>query len=106
MQSNFYVRPSVGEQIQTSVTLHTDPRPALLGTAVGEDGRPIADALVILTASGLTEPDRLVGTTYTDALGQFAFGPLTSGTLYQVRICQTNLHLRTLEQAKSDESME
>lgn len=98
MQSSFYVRPSVGEQIQTSVTLCADPRPALLGVAVNQTGRPIADALVVLTASGLTEPDQLIGTTYTDALGQFAFGPLEPGTLYQVRITQLHLQLRTLEQ--------
>lgn len=106
MQSNFYVRPSSGEQIQTAVTLCADPRPALLGTAVNADGRPVADALVVLTASGLTEPDCVVGTAYTDAMGQFAFGPLAPGTLYLVRITQLNLHLRTLEQAKPDESME
>ena len=98
MQSNFYVRPSVGEQIQTTITLCADPRPALLGTAVNADGRPVADALVVLTASGLTEPDCVVGTAYTDAMGQFAFGPLEAGVLYQVRITQLQLHLRTLEQ--------
>lgn len=106
MQSNFYVRPSSGEQIQTAVTLCADPRPALLGTAVNADGRPVADALVVLTASGLTEPDCVIGTAYTDALGQFAFGPLEAGTLYQVRITQLNLHLRTLEQPETDESTE
>ncbi|MGN1015056.1 MAG: carboxypeptidase-like regulatory domain-containing protein [Butyricicoccus sp.] len=99
MYSSFYVRPSAGEQVQTTVSLCPDSRPALLGIAVGEDGKPLTDALVVLTASGQTEPDRVVGTMYTDELGQFSFGPLEAGTLYQVRVSRMGTHLRTLEQA-------
>lgn len=99
MYSSFFIRPSAGEQVQTTAVLRPETRPALLGTAVDTDGKPVADALVILTASGKTEPDRTVGVMYTDALGQFAFGPLDSGTLYQVRIVRSGLRLRELEQA-------
>ncbi len=103
MQSSFYVRPSAGEQVQTMVSLHSDTRPALLGTAVNGEGRPISNALVVLTASGLTEPDRVVGTAYTDEMGQFSFGPLEAGVLYQIRISHMSLQLRNLEQIPEQE---
>lgn len=98
MYSSFYVRPASGEQVQTAVSLTSDPRPALLGTVTGDTGKPVADALVVLTASGKTQPDQLVGTEYTDEFGQFSFGPLEAGVLYQVRISRTDVRLRTLEQ--------
>ena len=97
MYSSFYVRPSAGEQVQTAVSLTADPRPALLGTVTDDTGNPVADALVVLTASGQTQPDRLIGTEYTDEFGQFSFGPLEAGVLYQVRISRTEARLRTLE---------
>lgn len=97
MYASFYVRPSAGEQVQTAVSLTADPRPALLGTVVGDDGKPLSDALVTVTASGKTQPDRIIGAQYTDDLGQFSFGPLEAGTLYQVRVSQTAVRLRTLE---------
>jgi hypothetical protein len=102
MYSSFYVRPAAGEQVQTAVSLTPDPRPALLGTVTSSAGKPVADALVVLTASGKTAPDRVVGTEYTDAFGQFSFGPLEAGMLYQVRISRTDRRLRTLEQTPAE----
>lgn len=102
MYSSFYVRPSAGEQVQTAVSLLPDPRPALLGTVTGDSGKPVADALVVLSASGQTEPDRIAAVTYTDAFGRFAFGPLEAGTLYQVTVSRIGIRLRTLEQSPSE----
>lgn len=102
MYSSFYVRPSAGEQVQTAVSLLPDPRPALLGTVTGDSGKPVADALVVLSASGQTEPDRIVGTAYTDDFGRFSFGPLEAGVLYQVHISRIGTRLRTLEQSPSE----
>lgn len=96
---SFFVKPSAGEVIETTVRIHPDPRPALLGTVVGEDRRPVEGALIAVYASGGSSgPDTPVGAVYTDALGQFAFGPLTAGQLYQVRVCKSADGLRTLEQ--------
>ena len=102
MYSSFYVRPSAGEQVQTAVSLLPDPRPALLGTVTGDSGKPVADALVVLSASGGAEPDRIVGTAYTDDFGRFSFGPLEAGVLYQVHISRIGIRLRTLEQNPSE----
>ncbi len=99
MYSSCYIRPSAGEQVQTTVSLQAEPRPAIVGTAVDCDGKPVCDALVILTASGKTQPDTVAGVMYTDELGQFAFGPLEAGTLYQVRIVHNVPRIRTLEQS-------
>lgn len=102
MYSTFYVRPSAGEQVQTAVSLTSDPRPALLGTVTGASGKPVADALVVLSASGQTEPDRIAAAAYTDEFGRFAFGPLEAGTLYQVHISRNDIRLRTLEQTPAE----
>lgn len=98
MYSSFFVRPSAGEQIETTVSLTPQLNPALLGTAVNPDGKPAAGALVVLTASGKTNPDRVAGIAYTDELGRFAFGPLEAGMLYQVSIYANSMLRRVLEQ--------
>lgn len=98
MFSSFYLRPSAGEHIETTAVLQPDSRPALVGTAVDAAGKPIEQALVVLTLSGKTGPDTLAGVTYTDALGRFAFGPLEAGALYQVSLYANRLRCRTLEQ--------
>ena len=98
MYTSFYVRPSAGEQVETTVALRPDTRPALLGTAVDQSGKPVAGALAVLTLSGKTEPDRVVHVTYTDELGRFAFGPLEPGALYQVSLHADAMLRRSLEQ--------
>lgn len=101
MYSSFFVRPSAGEQVETTVSLRADTRPALLGSAVDADGKPVADALVVLTASGKTSPDPIAGVAYTDEMGRFAFGPLEAGVLYQVSIYADSMLHRVLEQPEA-----
>lgn len=98
MAANFYVRPARREQVETTAVLHAADRPVLLGSVVGEDSKPIADALIVLYASGGTQPDRVTGVTFSDEMGRFAFGPLEAGVLYQVRIYADTMLRRTLEQ--------
>lgn len=98
MSTSFYVRPSAGEQVETTVCLHPETRPALMGTAVDENGKPVCNALAVLTISGKTEPDRVVRVTYTDELGRFAFGPLEPGALYQISLYADAMLRRSLEQ--------
>ena len=98
MQSVFSVRPAQREQVETTVTLHASDRPVLLGTIVGDDGKPLANALAVLYASGGAQPDTVAGVTCSDALGRFVFGPLEPGVLYQVSIHADTMLRRTLEQ--------
>lgn len=98
MHTSFYVRPAQHEQIETTAVLRTAEPPVLLGTVTSEDGKPVADALAVLIASGGTQSDHAAGITFSDEFGRFVFGPLEAGTLYQVSIyADTALH-RVLEQ--------
>lgn len=97
---SFYLRPAENELIETVVQLRPDPRPAILGTVVGDDHRPVANALVAVYESGGDAPDIPVGSLYTDELGQFAFGPLEPAKLYIIRVYKNGGNVRTLEQAK------
>lgn len=96
----FYVKPAENELIETVVHIRPDPRPALLGSVVGTDGKPVDSALVAVYQSGGSEaPDVPVGSLYTDEFGQFAFGPLEPGKLYLVRVYKNGGQPRTLELA-------
>lgn len=98
MHTSFYIRPAQHEQIETSAVLRTAESPVLLGTVLSADGKPIADALAVLYASGGTQPDRIAGVSFSDEMGRFAFGPLDAGVLYQVCIHADTMVHRVLEQ--------
>ena len=99
----FYVKPSENELIETVVHIKPDPRPALLGSVVGAEGRPVASALVaVYQSGGGSAPDTPVGSLYTDEFGQFAFGPLEPGKLYIVRVYKNGDRRRTLELAEKN----
>lgn len=94
----FYVKPAENELIETVVHIRADPRPALLGSVIGDDGKPVESALIaVYEAGGSTAPDTPVGSLYTDEFGQFAFGPLSPGKLYLVRVYKNSGKPRTLE---------
>lgn len=100
--ASFYVKPSENELIETTVHMKPDPHPALLGTVVSEDGKPLSGALVaIYRSGGAGAPDSPEGSLYTDEFGQFAFGPLDPGKLYLVRVYKNNRQIRTLEQPEN-----
>lgn len=94
---SFYVKPAACEVIETTVHIKPDPRPALLGTVLSQK-KPVQDALVAVYLSGGQDaPDKPIGSLYTDELGQFAFGPLEPGKLYQVRVFKSGEAARFLE---------
>lgn len=98
LYESFYVKPAANERIETVVHIQPDRRPALLGTVVGADHKPVEAALVAVYRSGGADaPDTPVGSLYTDALGQFAFGPLEPDRLYQVRVFKSSENVRSLE---------
>ncbi len=91
---SFYVKPTAHEMVDAAVTLPPDQRPALTGTVLHEDEKPVADALVTLYRADA--PARPVGAVYTDELGRFAFGPLEAGQLYCVKVFKASGDVRTL----------
>lgn len=93
---SFFVKPAAHEIVDTTVSLALDGRPALTGTAISADGKPIAAALV--TVYRADAPEKPVGALYTDEYGRFAFGPLEAGQLYQVRVFKSGDAVRCLEQ--------
>ena len=98
----FYVRPSRCELIETTAVVQSQEHPVLHGTVVNADGKPVADAVAVLYASGGAQPDVIAGVTVTDAFGHFVFGPLEAGILYQVSIHADTMQRRILEQPPAD----
>lgn len=98
LYESFFVKPAANERVETTVHIHPDRRPALLGTVLDAAGKPVEAALIAVYRSGGADaPDTPVGSLYTDALGQFAFGPLEPDRLYQVRVFKCGEHTRNLE---------
>ncbi len=95
-KQSFYVKPAAHEVVETTVSLAADQRPALIGNVVGVDGKPVDAALV--TVYRADAPDMPIAALYTDEHGQFAFGPLAPGQLYQVKVFKLGDAIRALEQ--------
>ena len=99
--ANFFLKPGAHERVETIVRLTPDARPALLGTIVDNNQRPVEAALVTLYRSGGADgADEPVGSLYTDSLGRFAFGPLEPDRLYQVQVFKASGRVRCLELAE------
>lgn len=96
LSQSFYVKPASHEVVETTVSLAADKRPALIGTVVGKDDKPVEAALV--TFYRADAPAAPIGALYTDEMGRFAFGPLEPGQLYHVKVFKASEGIRTLEQ--------
>ncbi len=96
--AKFFFRPGSNERIETQVDLKADLRSAIHGIVRGDDGRPVANAVVMLFETGQT-PDDLHHLTqmFTDECGRFVFGPLNAGTLYMIKVFKNAVKLRELE---------
>ena len=92
---SFFVKPAAHEVVETTVALSADQRPALVGTLLGTDGKPVPGALVTVYCADA--PARPVGALYADEQGQFAFGPLEPGRLYHVKVFKLSDNIRALE---------
>jgi len=93
---SFYVKPATHEVVETTVALAADQRPALIGTVVDTNDKPVDAALV--TVYRADAPQTPIGALYTDDQGQFAFGPLEPGKLYHVKVFKRTDQIRALEQ--------
>ncbi|MDO4270068.1 MAG: carboxypeptidase-like regulatory domain-containing protein [Eubacteriales bacterium] len=96
LSQSFYVKPAAHEVVDTTVSLFLDQRPALVGTVVDGDDKPVEAALV--TVYRADAPTRPISALYTDELGRFTFGPLESGKLYHIKVFKSTDGIRALEQ--------
>lgn len=96
--AQFYIRPGTNERIEAQVELKPDARSAIHGVVREADGTVVSDALVMLFETGRT-PEEIfhVSQMFTDETGRFAFGPLTAGTLYMLKVFKNSVKLRELE---------
>jgi hypothetical protein len=81
----FSVTPEKNERIEAVVTMPAEPRSILHGTVYDADGQLVKDAVVRLFAC---DADKLTpaGDTFTDADGEFVFGPLVCEKRYVVKV--------------------
>jgi hypothetical protein len=97
----FSVTPEKNERIEAVVTLPEEPRSILHGVVYDAEGRRVKDAVVRLFLCG---DDKLIpaGDTFTDADGEFVFGPLICEKRYIVKVyvCGAVLREITVRPAK------
>jgi hypothetical protein len=89
----FSVTPEKSEHVEAAVALPEEPRSILHGTVYDAEGCRVKDAVVRLF---LCADDKLTpaGDTFTDADGEFVFGPLLSEKRYIVKVYTCNVLLR------------
>lgn len=83
------------DRIEAVITAPKERRCVLHGTVYDENGQRAPDAIVCLF---LREEGRLIpaGNTFTDADGEFVFGPLTQDSDYLVKVYHGGALLREI----------
>lgn len=94
--AKFYFRPSKGEWIHTVVEPDEEYGSAIFGT-VEEKGKGVKDALVLLFRTQGDKTGEMLSAVTTDSDGEFAFGPLSEGELYVIKVFKDSVKLRELE---------
>ncbi len=94
--AKFYFRPSKGEWVNTSVEPESSDDCGIIGVVSGANGA-VGQAMVLLCEAEGSAKGRLVSSMITGEDGQFAFGPLRGGQLYEIKIYKDSLKLRELE---------
>jgi hypothetical protein len=89
----FFLKPGEGEHLETNVELEPSKAAAVCGT-VTQSGEPVRHALVLLFHA---EERKLIDRQFTDADGQFFFGPLEGNRLYLVKIYKNSTKIREVE---------
>lgn len=93
--AKFYFKPAEGEHIETTVSIDAEKAAAVFGTVRGMGGEVQPDALVLLFRA--TGELKLIDRQFTDADGQFYFGPIEGGILYLIKIYKNDVKVRELE---------
>ncbi len=104
--TKFYMRPGENELIETTVSLRPDARSAVHGVVKDIKGKVIASALAVLFEIGESDVSKLVSEVFTDDLGEFMFGPLTTGQLYMIKVYKSMYRPRQLEIRMEDDICE
>jgi protocatechuate 3,4-dioxygenase beta subunit len=91
----FAFTPGKNERVEAVVTVPEEKRSIVHGTVYDADGKKIKDAVVRLF---LYEENKTTaaGDTFTDADGEFTFGPLLSDKNYMVKVYVNGVTLREL----------
>lgn len=91
----FTVSPEKNERIEAVVTLPEESRSILHGTVYDAEGHRVKDAVVRLF---LCADEKLTpaGDTFTDADGEFVFGPLYCEKRYVVKVYVSGVILREI----------
>ena len=92
----FTVSPEKNERIEAVVTLPEEPRSILHGTVYDAEGRRVKDAVVRLFLCGPDDKLSPAGDTFTDADGEFVFGPLICEKRYVVKVYVSGVVLREI----------
>ncbi len=91
----FAVSPEKNERIEAVVTLPEEPRSILHGTVYDSEGNRVKDAVVRLFQCS-DEKLTPAGDTFTDADGEFVFGPLLCEKRYVVKVYVSGVILREM----------
>lgn len=94
--ARFYFRPTKGEWIHTTVGPEEEEGYGIVGR-VEEKGSPVSGALVLLFKAEGEAAGKMLSSVTTDVDGEFAFGPLSPGQLYAIKVFRDSLKLRELE---------
>ena len=78
MDLNFFVAPQKDEIIETTIHINQNTKPALIGSVLDQDNKPIKDAFLALYEFDKKDnkPKKLQLFTYTDEWGSFLLAPL------------------------------
>jgi len=89
----FSITPEKNERVEAVVALPEEPRSILHGTVYDAEGCRVKDAVVRLF---LCADDKLTpaGDTFTDADGEFVFGPLLCEKRYVAKVYVGGIKLR------------
>jgi uncharacterized protein YlaI len=91
----FAFTPGKNERVEAVVTVPEEKRSVVHGTVYDADGKKIKDAVVRLFVCEESKTTAAVDT-FTDADGEFVFGPLLSDKNYIVKVYVNGVTLREL----------
>ena len=98
--TKFYIKPSEGEIIETTVKLTKEKGSIIRGLVKNEDGSASSDACVLLfdtLGKATVDEYALKEVTHTDTDGHFILGPVEPSVLYAVYIYKNDVKKREIE---------
>jgi hypothetical protein len=90
--AKFFIKPSLGTQIEARVTMFDDEMTGIVGTLTDKEEKAVENAMCLLFSEEMSLLDRR----FTDSDGQFLFGPLKADELYIIKIHKSDTAVRLL----------